>query len=237
MSYLRPESLNPFTINLTQAVTLGGLIYAAGMIAAGLSVLPAVGLGTGVMMTELGSGLLLGAVSLSGFLCARTAGKIRQANEAQLNAIHEAEKTGLMPEVNPYRLLDAAMERSPSTIALARFGGVAFGLIGALGTVGAVLAGAFTGPLLPTMLATLAIGMGTHKASRTAEEAVEYAEQTTRDASRALRNTVSPTQWSHNPEAAVGVEYAYPPAGHFVAKYKEEQALQEAALLEDGHSR
>ncbi len=238
MSIRRPDSLHPLTIAVAQAATIGGMLYSVGMVTTGLGLLPGVGLGTGMMMTELGSGLLLGGVSLAGNLCAQTAAKVRRINTEQVEAIREAEKTGVMPDANPYRLLDAGMERSPLAFDVARVGGVIFGLIGAIGLAGAAVAAV---PVSPLMLATyatsLAVGTATYRASRVAEDAVAYAEEKTRDASRVLRNATPATEWAQAPTAMVGTEFTYPPAGHFVNKYLEQQAVREVALLEDMRGR
>lgn len=235
MSITRPESLNPLTIAFAQGTTFAGMMYGIGMIAAGTALLPAVGgLGTALMMTELGSGMLLSAVSYCGFKCARTAGKVRKIETEQLDALRKAEKTGIMPDGNPYRLLDAGMERSPHLIDTARIGGVFFGVAGVAGLIGAAMAaGPAVLPLAMTGGAALAVGTATYKSARVAEDALAYAEQKTREASRALRNATPATEWARDPRVLVGTEFTYPPAGHFVNKYLEEQAAQEVALLED----
>lgn|GEM_PF-4376643 len=233
MSYRRPESASALTLGVSLGATIGGMVYGAGMIASGLGALSATGLGMGLLATGLGSGLLLTGVSLAGFQCARTALKVAKMNHRQLSAIREAEKTGVMPDANPYRLLDAAMERSPLTMDVARIGGVFIGLAGAIGLVGAGLAavgGTAVMPILAPSLTALIVGMATHKASRIAEDGLAYAEQKTREASRALRSATPATEWARSPEALMGVEHLFPPEGHFVNKYLEERAAEEATL-------
>ena len=239
MSSLRPESINPLTIAIVAAASLAGMAYAGGMIAAGLGALPSLGLGSALMFTSLGSGLLLGGISMAGFLCAGTAAKIRSINNKQLAALREAEKTGVMPDANSYRLLDASLERSPLTIDVARVGGVIAGVIGVVALAAAVFAGSGPTalPLLSTAAVALGIGVATHRASRVAEDAMKYAEQRTREASRALRGMTPAVEWARDPQALAGVEYTYPRESHFVNKYMEEQAAQEAALLEDMRGR
>lgn len=227
-----PQSLSPLTIGVAQAATLCGVLYAVGMVATGIAALPAAGgLGVGLMMTELGSGLLLGAVSGAGFLCATTADRVRRANNAQEAALREAEKSGVMPVRNPYHLLEAASERSPLVITTARWGSVFLGLAAALGVAMSLLSGG--GASLITMGALLVGAASTYHASRVAEEALHFAEQTTRDASRAMRNETPATQWAQDPLPLVGTEYTYPPAGHFAQKYAEERALREIAAAEE----
>lgn len=239
MSALRPESINPLTITVAGAASLAGVAYAGGMIAAGLGALPSLGLGSALMFTSLGSGLLLGGISVAGLLCARTAAKIRGINNEQVAALREAEKTEAMPDANPYRLLDASLERSPLTIDVARVGGVAAGVIGAVTLVAAIFAGSGPAalPLLSTAVAAMGIGFATHRASRVAEDAMKYAEQKTREASRALRSATPAAEWARDPLALTGVEYTYPRESHFVNKYLQEQVAQEAALLEDMRGR
>lgn len=233
MGYLHPESISPVKIIVAGAATLAGLAVAGGMVATGLAALPTMGLMEAVMLTPLGSGLLLGGISAAGFACARIAAKVRGINRRQLAALEEAEKTGIMPGGNPYRLLDAGLEASPLAIDVARVGGVIAGVIGAVSAIGAAMAtGGAAVPLWITAAAGLGIGMATHSASRVAEDAMAYAEQKTREASRALRGATSPMQWARDPEALVGVEYTYPRDAHFVNKYLEQQAAQEVAVEE-----
>ena len=220
-----PQSLHPLVLGVAQAITLSGMLYAIGMVATGIAALPAAGgLGVGLMKTELGSGLLLGAVSTAGFLCARTADRVRRANNAQEAAVREAEKTGVVPVRNPYHLLEAASERSPLVITAARWGSVFLGVAAALGAAMSLLSG---GGSLLTMGALLIGAASTYHASRVAEDALTFAEQTTRDASRAMRNETPATQWAQDPLPVLGTEYTYPPAGHFAQKYAEERALRE----------
>lgn len=234
MSALRPESISPLTIIVAGMASLAGMAYAGGMVVAGLGALPSLGLGNTLMFTSLGSGLLLGGISMAGFLCAGTAARIRKINHEQVAALHEAEKTGVMPDGNPYRLLDASLERSPLTVDVARVGGVVSGVIGAVTLAAAIFAGSGPTalPLLTTAVAALGIGVATHSASRVAEDAMKYAEQKTREASRALRSATPAAEWARDPLALAGVEYTYPRDSHFVNKYLEEQAAQEVALEE-----
>lgn len=224
MSYLRPDNLNPLTIAVSQAATLGGMLYSAGMVATGMAALPAAELGTALFMSELGSGLLLGAVSFSGFMCARTADHVRRADNAQIAALRTAEKTGVLPERTYPPMLDAFNKGSPLLTTLARWGGVWLGLAGTLGLIG----GAMAGTLAPTGLAMLAVGMSTYKASRAAEDANSYAEEKIREASRAMNN-ITP---SVGPVLEMP-ELSMPEESRFAARYLAEQV----AMLEEGHTR
>ncbi len=235
MSYKRPESLSRLTTGVAQLATLGGIVYGAAMMVSGAMGLPLMlDIGTALMgpLGQLGSGVILSTISAAGFASARTAVTARRANEAQLSAIREAEKTGVMPDTNPYRLLSAVRERSPLVTSIAKLGGGAMAVVGAVAGVAALMGG----PSFVLPVALMVIGVSTYKVGRTADDAREFAEQRTREASRALRNLTPATEWAQAPEAMVGVQRTYP-AGYHAQKYLDEQAAKDAALLEDSRGR
>ncbi len=191
MSYYRPESMNSAMIAFTQLASIAGTAAGVGLILTGVAT-PA-----GLALSTLGPGLLTSTISLASFSCANAADRAHKHNQQQLDIIHRAEKGESIQDVK-LTAMDPTREPNFIVTGIARYGGMAFALTGALCAVTGAL------PLIAGAGLALA-GATAFQSARVADDARSHAEQYMRRATRHIRQHTPATEWAQHAQPMMGV--------------------------------
>ncbi len=179
-SYYRPDGISAWKTGLARVATLAGILMGAANVAFTLSnpATAALGLGELLLTTGAGSGLVLGAVSAAGFISAGKALDVKREAKIRLAEFKKADAEGRPPNLPPSKAFDERNQATGLTTGLAKFGGLAFAVMGAAMLFGALMSGGIggiaLGPHLFAGMATTVIGYSAWAGADVADQARTY---------------------------------------------------------------